>query len=74
MKEIVKQYDIPYGTKVVLVDRETLQYTTMFYQGMDTANTGIWKMSGMEFKSNLYGKFHWNNSQHYYYYQHSEEE
>jgi len=73
MKE-VKQFDLEYGTKVILVDRETLQYTTMFYQGMDTTHTGVWKMSGMNFKGNLYGNFHWNDSQKYYYYEYSEDE
>lgn len=68
MDKIVKQYDIPYGDKVVLVDTVTLQYTTMFYMGMDTTNKGTWKMSGYEFKGNLFGKFHWNTSQKYWYY------
>ena len=69
----IKQYDLPIDTKVILVDRKTLQYTTMFWQGMD-GSYGKWKMSGMKFTGNLYGKFHWNESQKYYYYEFTEDE
>jgi hypothetical protein len=74
MDKIKKQYELSYGDKVILIDRNTLTYTTMFYQEMGMDNLGVWEMSGHKFKGNLYGKFHWNTSQRYWYYEEEAEE
>ena len=71
--KIVKMYGIPVGDKVVLIDRETLQYTTMFFEGMDGAY-GKWRVSGHTLIGNFYGSYHWNTSQKYWYYKHEEDE
>ncbi len=73
MDKIKKQYELEFGDRVVLEDRVALSYTTMFFQEMDKANVGVWKMSGYKFKGNLYGEFHWDTSQSYYYYREEDE-
>ena len=66
-------YDIPRGDKVVLMDQETLQYTTMFFDGMDGAY-GKWKVSGEILIGNFYGTYHYNTSQKYWFYKPEEDE
>ena len=70
----VKQYDLGVGDKVVLTTTNTSDITTMLYNGMDLRNQGVWSISGITFKGNLYGKFHWNTSQKYWYYEEDKDE
>ena len=72
MKDNIKQYDLPEGSRVMIQDPENRNFVKMKFRGMKGAY-GKWELAGEILLGNYYGTFHLNKSQKYYYYEPEEE-